>query len=170
MSIESMMLSSPLSFATTFFSCPQSSPASGSFPMSLLFASGGQSTEASGTVFPMNSTLISFRIDCFVLLQSKSLKFLQHHNLKASILPCSAICMAQLSHPYMTTGKTTALSIQGFVGKVMYLLFNVLFRFVIEFLPRSQCLLISRLQSPSSVILESKEIKYVTASTFSPSI
>ena len=78
--------------------------------------------------------------------------------------------MVQLSHPYMTTGKTIALTRQIFVGKVMSLLFNKLSRFVIVFLPRSKCLLISRLQSPSAVILEPKKIKSVTVSIFSPSI
>ena len=78
--------------------------------------------------------------------------------------------MDQLSHPYMTTGKTIALTIQTFVGKVMSLLFNTLSRFVIVFLPRSKCLLISWLQSPSAVILEPKKIKLLTISTVSPSI
>ena len=78
--------------------------------------------------------------------------------------------MVQLSHPYMTTGKTIALTIQSFVGKVISLLFNMLSRFVIAFLPRSKCLLISWLQLPSAVILEPKKIKSVTVSTFAPSI
>ena len=91
------------------------------------------------------SGLISFRIDWIDLLAvQRTLKsLLQHHSLKASILQCSAFFMAQLSHPYMTTGKTTALTIWTFVGKVMSLLFNMLSRFVIAFLPKSQCLLIS---------------------------
>ena len=95
---------------------------------------------------------------------------LQHHSSKASILRRSAFIIVQLSHPYMTTGKTIALSRQTFVGKVMCLLFNMLFRLVIAFLPRSKCLLISWLQSPSAVILEPKKIKSVTVSTVSPSI
>ena len=78
--------------------------------------------------------------------------------------------MVQLSHPYMTTGKTIALSIWTFVGKVMYLFFNMLSRFVIAFLPRSKCLLISWLQSPSAVILEPQKIKSDTVSTVSPSM
>ena len=78
--------------------------------------------------------------------------------------------MVQLSYPYVTTGKTIALIIRTFVGKVMFLLFNMLSRFVIDFLPRSKCLLISLLQSPSSVILEPKKIKSVTVSIVSPSI
>ena len=82
---------------------------------------------------------------------------LQHHSSKASMLWCSAFFMVQISHPYMTTGKTTALIIQTYVGKVTSLLFNMLSRFVIACLPRSKCLLISWLQSPSAVILESKK-------------
>ena len=95
---------------------------------------------------------------------------LQHHNLKASILQCSAFFTVQLSHPYMTTGKTTALTKQTFVGKVMSLLLNMLSRLVITFLPRSKCLLISWLQSPSTVILEPKTIKSATVATISTSI
>ena len=95
---------------------------------------------------------------------------LQHHSSKASILQCSVLLMVQLSHPYMTTGKTIALTRQTFVGKVMSLLLNVLSRFVIAFLPRSKCLLISWLQSPSAVILEPPKIKSLTVSIVSPSI
>ena len=118
------------------------------------------------------SGLISFRIDGFDLLAvQRTLKsLLQHHSLKASVLRCSAFFMVQLSHPYMTTGKTIVLTTQPFVGKVMSLLFNVLSRFVIAFLPRGKCLLISWLQSSSAVILEPKKIKSVIASSFSPSI
>ena len=118
------------------------------------------------------SELISFRIDWFGLLaiQGTVKSLLQHHNLKASILRHSAFFVVQLSHPYMTTGRTTALTIQIFVGKVMSLLFNTLSRFVIAFLPRSKRFSISWLQSTSTVILEPKKIKSVTASTFSPSI
>ena len=83
-----------------------------------------------------------------------TLKSLQHHSSKASILPCSALFIVQLSHPYMTTGKTIALTRRTFVDKVMSLLFNILSMLVITFLPRSKCLLISWLQSPSAVILE----------------
>ena len=101
------------------------------------------------------SGLISFRMDWFDLLavQGTLKGLLQHHSSIASILRCSVFFMVQLSHPYMTTGKTTALTMQIFVGKVMFLLFNILSRFVIAFLPRSKCLLISWLQSPSAVIL-----------------
>ena len=93
---------------------------------------------------------------------------LQHHGSKASILRCSAFFTVQLSHPYMTTGKTIALTVQTFVSKVISLLFNMLSRFVIVFLPRSKRLLISQLQSPSVLILELK--KSVTVSIVSPSI
>ena len=95
---------------------------------------------------------------------------LQHHSSKASILRCSVFFIVQLSPPYMTIGKTIALTRQTFVGKVMSLLFNMLARLVIAFLPRSQCLLISWLQSPSAVILEPRKIKSDTVSTVSPSI
>ena len=95
---------------------------------------------------------------------------LQHHSSKASILQHSAFFMVQLSHPYMTTGKNIPLTIQTSVGKVMSLLFNMLSRFVIVFLPRRKHLLISWLQSPSAGILKPKEIKSVTVSIVSPSI
>ena len=95
---------------------------------------------------------------------------LQHHSSKASVLRRSAFFTVQLSHPYMTTGKTIALTRRTFVGKVMSLLFNMLSRLVITFLPRSKCLLISWLQSSSAVILEPKKIKSVTVSIVSPSI
>jgi len=115
--------------------------------------------------FPLGLTL------GLISLQSKGLKsLLQHHNLKASILQHSAFFMVQLSYLYMTTGKTITLTIWIFVGKVMSLLFNILSRFFIAFLPRSKHLLISWLQSLSVVILEPKKIKSVTASTFPPSI
>ena len=118
------------------------------------------------------SRLSSFRIDWFDLLavQGTLKSLLQHHSSKASILWFSAFLTVQLSHPYMTTGKTIALTRRTFVSKVMCLLFNMLSRFVITFLPGSKCLLISWLQSPSAVILEPKEIKSVTVSTFYPSI
>ena len=100
--------------------------------------------------------LISIRMDCLDLLavQGTLKSLLQHYSSKASILRHSAFFIAQLSHPYMTTGKTIALTRRTFVGKVISLLFNMLSRLVITFLPRSKCLLISRLQSPSAVILE----------------
>ena len=116
--------------------------------------------------------LISFRMDWLDLLAVEgTLKsLLQHHSSKASILQRSASSTVQLSHPYMTTGKTIALTRRTFVGKVMSLIFNLLSRLVITFLPRSKCLLISWLQSPSAVILEPKKIKSDTVSTVSPSI
>ena len=95
---------------------------------------------------------------------------LQHHSSKASILWHSAFSIVQLSHPYTTTGKTIALTRWTFVGKVMSLLFNMLFRLVIAFLPRSQRLLISWLQSPSAVILEPRKIKSVMVSIVFPSL
>ena len=118
------------------------------------------------------SGLIFFRIDWFDLLAVHgTLKSLiQHHSLKASIPWCSAFFMIQLSHPYITTGKTIALTRGTFVSKVMSLIFNMLSRFLIASLPRSKTLLISRLQSPSAVILEPKKIKSDTVSTVSPSI
>src|SRR5574339_40677 len=113
--------------------------------------------------------LISFRMDWLDLLavQGALKSLLQHHNSETSILWQSAFFTVQLSHPYMTTGKTIALTRQTFVGKVMSLLFNMLFRLVISFLPRSKCLLISWLQSPSAVILEPRKRK---SATVSPSI
>ena len=95
---------------------------------------------------------------------------LKHHSSKASIPPCSAFFIVQLSHPYMTTGKTIALTRRTFVSKIMSLLFNMLSKLVIAFLPRSKQIFISRLQSPSVVILEPEKIKSVTVSTVSPSI
>ena len=107
------------------------------------------------------SGLISFRMDWLELLAVQgTLKNLQHHSSKASILQCSAFFIIQLSHSYMTTGKTIALTRRTFVGKVMSLLLNMLSRLVITFLPRSMRLLISWLQSPSAVILEPQKIKY----------
>ena len=104
-----------------------------------------------------HSELISFRMDWSDLLavQGTLKSLLQHRSLKASILQCSALFIVQLSHPYMTTGKTIALTRWIFVGKVMSMLFNMLSRLVITFLPRSMCLLIPWLQSPSAVILDS---------------
>ena len=118
------------------------------------------------------SGLISFRTDWLDLLavQGTLKSLLKHHSSKASILQHSAFCIVQLSHPHMTTGKTITLTRQTFVGKGMSLLFSMLSRLVIVFLPRSKCLLISWLQSPSAVILKPKKIKSVTVSTISPSI
>ena len=118
------------------------------------------------------SGLISFRTDWLALLavQGTPKSLLQHHGSKASILRRSVFFTVHLSHPYMTTGKTIALTRLALVGKVMSLLLNMLSRLVITFLPRSKRLLISWLQSPSAVILEPKKIKFDTVSTVSPSI
>jgi len=118
------------------------------------------------------SGLISFRMDWFDLfaVQGALKSLLQHHSSKLSILFYSAFLIVQLSHPYMTTGKTTALTRWTFVGKVMPLLFYMLSRLVIAFLPRNKCLLISWLQLPSTVILGPKNIKSVTVSIVSPSL
>ena len=128
--------------------------------MSQFFTSGGQSfnfrASISALVFPMNeySGLISFRMDRLDLLvvQGTLKSLLQHHSSKASNFQCSAFFLVQLSHPYMTMGKTIALTRQTFVGKVMSLLFNMLSRLVITFLPRSKSLLNSWLQPQSAVI------------------
>ena len=143
------------SSVTPFSSYLQYFPAPGSFPMSWLFASGGQSigASASASVLPMNILgWFPFKTDWFDLLAVQGiLKSLLQHNSKASVLQCPAFFMVQLSHLYMTTGKTTALAIWTFVSKVMSLLFNTLSRFVRAFLPRSNHLLISWLQPPLSV-------------------
>ena len=118
------------------------------------------------------SGLISFRMDWLDLLavQGTLKSLLQHQSSKASILQCSAFFIVQLSHPYMTTGKTTALTRWTFVGKGMPLLFNMLSRLVIAFLPRSKRLLISWLQSLFAVILEPKKIKSITVCIFPLSV
>ena len=141
-----------------FSSHLQSFPASWSFPMSQFFESDGQSigVSASASVPPVNiwDWLISFRMDWLDLLavQGTLKSLLQHHSSKPSILWHSAFFIVQPSHPHMTTGKIIALTRQNFVGKVMFLLFNMLSRLVITFLPRSKHLLISWLHSPSAVI------------------
>ena len=115
--------------------------------------------------------MLFFRINWFDLAVQETLKsLLQHHGSKASVLQFSAFFMVQLSHLYMTTGKTGGLTIRAFVGKVISLLFTMLSRFVMAFLPSSKHLLISWLQSMSAVILKPKKIKSVTVSTFSPSV
>ena len=150
--------------------------------MSQLFASAGQSNWSfSFSISPSNehSELISFRMDWLDLLAVQGLQespqglsrvFSNTTAPKASILRHSAFFIVQLSHPYMTTGKIIALTRQTFVGKIMSLLFNMLSRLVVTFLPRSKLLLISWLQSPSAVILEPPKIKSDTVSTVSPSI
>ena len=138
-----------------FSSCPQSLPASGSFPMNQLFEWGDQSigVSVSTSVLPVNSQDLSpSGWTCWISLLSKGLSsLLQHHSSKASIFQHSAFFTVQLSRPYMTPGKTIALTRRTFVGKVMSLLFNMLSRLVITFLPRSKHLLISWLQSSSVV-------------------
>ena len=125
-------------------------------------------------ISPFNeySGLIFFRMDWLNLLavQGTLKSLLQHHSSKASFLQCSAFFIVQLSHPYMTTGKTIALTRQTFVGKAMSLLFNMLSRLVITFLPKSKCPLISWVQSPSAVILQPPKIKSATVSIVFPSI
>ena len=141
--------------------------------MSQFFISGGQIQAIQLQHQPSNeySGLISFRIDWLDLLAVQgTLKRLQYHGSKASILQCSAFFMVQLPHPYMTTGKAIAFTRWTFVGKVMSLLLCMLSRLVITFLQRNYHLLISWLQSPSAVILETKKIKSDTVSTVSPSI
>ena len=140
-----------------FSSCLQSFTASGSFQMSPFFVSGGLSigVSASASVLPMNTQDWSpLGWTGWISLQSKGLSRVFSNSSKTSIFQQSAFFIVQLSHPYMTTGKTTALTRWTFVGKVTSLLFNVLFRLVIDFLPRSRHLLVSWLQSPSAVILE----------------
>ena len=142
--------------------------------MSQLFTSGGQNSGSFSFNISLSNEypgLISFRMDWLDLLvvQETLKSLLQHHSLIASILWCSAFFIVQLSHPYMTTGKTVALTRWTFFGKVMSLLFSMLSRLIITFLPRSKHLLISWLQSPSAVILEPPKIKSNTVSTVSPS-
>ena len=168
LSIESMMLSSAAPF------CPQSFPTSIFSNESVLHIRWPKYWSFSFSISPSSEYLglISFSIDWLDLLavQGTLNSLLQHHNLKASVLWGSAFFMVQLSHPYRTTGKTIVLIRPTFVSKVTFLLFNMLSRFVIAFLPGSKCLLISWLQSPSAVILEPKKIKSVTVCTFSSSI
>ena len=159
---------------------PLSSPSPPAFNLSSIRVFTNESTlrirwpkywSFSFSISPFNeySGLISFRMDWLDLdaLQGTLKSLLQHHGSKASILRHSVFFIVQLSHPYMTTGKTIALTRQTFVGKVMSLLFNKLSTLVITFLPRSKCLLISWLQSPSAVILEPPKIN---STTVSPSI
>ena len=125
------------------------------------------------TINPSNeySGLISFKMDWLdIFAVQGTLSLLQHHSSKASIIQCSVFFIVQLSHPCMTTGSTIALTRWTFAGKVISLLFNILSRLVVTFLPRSKRLLISRLQSPSAVSLEPRKIKSATVSTVSPSI
>ena len=145
----------------------QSFPASGSFQMSQFFTSGGQSIKSFSFSVSLSSEysgLIFFMMDWLDLAVQGTLKSVfQYHSSKSSIFRCSAFFIVQLSHPYVTTGKTIALTRWTFVGKVI-LLFNMLSRLIITFLPRGKHLLISWLQSPSAVILELPKIKSVTVS------
>ena len=152
------------------FSHLQSFPASRSFPMSQLFTSGGQSIETSSWVLPANiQGWFPLGWTGLISLQSKgSQESSPAPQFKSLNSWCSTFFIVQPSHPYMTTGKTIALTRWTFVGKVMSLFFNKLSRFVIAFLPRTKCLLISWLQSLSAVILEPQKRKSVTVSTFSP--
>ena len=146
------------SSAIPFSSCLHSSPASGSFLLIQLFATGGKSigASASTSVLPVNIQDWFPLMDWFDLfaVQGTLKSLLQHHSSKASILRCSAFFIVQLSHPYVTTGKTIALTRWTSVGRVMSLLFHMLSRLVTAFLPRSKRPLILLLQSPSAVILE----------------
>ena len=163
MSIDLVILSSHLILCCPVFFYLQTIPASGSFPERRLFASGGQKISFSFSIRISNeySGLVSFRIDWFDLLavQGTLKSLLQQHNSKPSFLRHSAFFMVQLSHQYMTNGKTIALTTWTFVSKVMSMLFNAQSKFVIAFLPRSKYLLISWLQSPSAMILEPRKIK-----------
>ena len=164
MSVESVMPSHHLILCCPLLHCPSI------FPRIRAFSSGStlcirwpKDWSFSFSISPSNeySGLISFRVDWFDLLavQGAFKSLLQHHSSKASILQHSAFFIVQLSHPYMTTGKTTAFTIWTFVGKIMSLLFNIHSRFVIAILPRSNRLLISWLQSPSTVIFKPKKMK-----------
>ena len=173
MSIESVMPSNHLILCCPLFLLPSIFPSIRVFSSeSVLHMRWPNGVSASASVLPMNTQDWSpLGWTGWISLQSKGLsRVLQHHSSKTSILQCSVFFMAQLSHPYMTTGKTIALTRWTFVGKVMSLLFNTLYRFVIAFLPRSKCLLISWLQSPSAVILEPPKLKSLTVSIVSPSI
>ena len=162
MSIESVMPSNQLILCRPLLLLPSVFPNIRVFyTESILHIRWPKYGSFSFTISPSNeySGLISFRMDWLDLLagQGTLKSLLQHHSSKASILQCSAFFTVQLSHPYMTTGKTIALTKRNLVGKVMSLLLNMLSRLVITFLPRSKCLLISWLQSPSAVILEPKK-------------
>ena len=175
MSIESVMPSNHLSFFHPLFFPSSIFPSIRVFSnKSVLHIRWPKYWSFSFSVRPFNeySGLISFRMDWLGLLavQGTLKSLLQHHSSKASILRCSAFFIVQLSHPYMTTGKTIALTRWTFVDKVTFLLFNMLSRLVITFLTRGKRLLILWLQSPSTVILEPPKIKSATVSTVSPSI
>ena len=172
MSIELVMPSNHLILCRPLLFLPSIPPSIRVFPnKSALHMRWPKYWSFSLSISPSNEHpgLVSFRMDWLDLLavQGTLKSLLQHHSSKASILWRSAFFTVQLSHPYMTTGKTIALTRRTFVGKVMSLLLNMLSRLVITFLPRSKHLLISWLQSPSEVILEPQKIK---SDTVSPSI
>ena len=163
MSIKSVMPSNHLILCHPLFLLPSIFPSIRVFSsQSVLRIRWPKNWSFSFSISPSNEYpgLISFRMDCLDLLavQGTRKSLLQDHSSKASILRCSAFFMVQLSNPYMTTGKTIVLTRQTFVGKVISLLFNMLSRLVIAFLPRIKLLLISQLQAPSSMILEPKKI------------
>ena len=163
MSIESVMPSNHLILCYPLLLPPSIFPSIRVFSKeSVLHIRWPKDCSFSFSISPSNkySELISLRMDWLDLLAvQRTLKsLLQHHSSKASLLRCSAFFIVQLSHPYMTIGKTIALTRQTFVGKIMSLLFNMLSGLVIVFLPRSKCLLISWLQSPSVVILKPRKI------------
>ena len=170
MSIESVMPSSHLILCHPLLLLPSILPSIFSNE-SVLCIRRPEYWSFSFSISPSNEYLglILFRFDWLDLLavQGTLKSFLQHHSSNASILQCAAFFIVQISHPYMTTGKTIALTRLTFVGKVMSLLFNMLSRLVIAFLSKSKHLLISWLQSPSAVILELKKIKPVTVSVVS---
>ena len=177
MSIESLMPSSHLILGRPLLFLPQPLTASESFPMSQLFASGGQSIRASALASALvpsseHPGLISFRMDWLDLLavQGTLKSLLQHHSSKASILRHSAFFTVPTLISIHDHWKNHSLDYMDLVGKVISLLFNMLSRLVITFLPRSKCLLISWLQSSSAVILEPRKIKSATVSTVSQSI
>ena len=175
MSIDSVMLSNHLILTCPLLLLPSIFPSNRVFSNEpMLHIRWPKYWSFDFTISPSNeySGLISFRIDWFDLLivQETPKSLLQHNSLKVSILQCSAFFTLQLSHLCMTTGKTTALTIWIFVGKMMSLFFNMLSRCVIALFSRSKHLLISWLQSPSTVILDLKKIKPITVSNFSPSV
>ena len=174
-SIESVMPSSHLILCCPLLLLPPTPPSIRVFSNELtLCMRWPKYWSFSFSISPSNEhpELISFKMDWLDLLavQGTLKSLLQHHSSKESILCHSAFFTVQLSHPYMTTGKTIALTKQIIAGKALSLLFNMLSRLVITFLPRKKCLLISWLQSPSAVILEPQKIKSDTVSTVSPSI
>ena len=175
MSIKSVMPSSHLILCRSLLLLPSIPPSIRVFSNeSALHIRWPKYWSFSFSICPSNEHpgLISFRMDCldFLAVQGTLKSLFQHHSSKASILRRSAFFIVQLSHPYITTGKSIDLTRWTFVGKVLSLLFNILPRLVITFLPRSKRLLISWLQSPSAVILEPPKIKSDTVSTVSPSI